>query len=160
MKDKIKELIPYVVIVIAVVLIRTFLVTPIKVNGTSMYDTLKGNEICILNKLGKLDRFDIIVTEYEGERLIKRIIAMPRETIQVENGYIYINDKKIKDEYGYGETDDFSKIELGDDEYFVLGDNRKVSKDSRTIGPVKEKNISGTTNLIIFPFNKIGKIDK
>ena len=110
MKDKIKELVPYILIVIGVVLMRTYIITPIKVNGTSMYDTLKGNEICILNKLGELDRFDIIVTSYEGERLIKRIIGMPGETIEVENGYIYINDKKIKDEYGYGETDDFEKV--------------------------------------------------
>ena len=160
MKEKLRELIPYVLIVVGVVLLRTFIITPIKVNGTSMYDTLKGNEICILNKLGELDRFDIIVTNYEGERLIKRIIAMPGETIQVENGYIYINDKKIKDDYGYGETDDFEKVELANDEYFVLGDNRAISKDSRIIGPVKEKDISGTTNLIIFPLNKIGKIDK
>lgn len=160
MKDKIKELVPYILIVIGVVLLRTYIITPIKVNGTSMYDTLKGNEICILNKLGELDRFDIIVTSYEGERLIKRIIGMPGETIEVENGYIYINDKKIKDEYGYGETSDFEKVKLKDDEYFVLGDNRAVSKDSRMIGPVKESDISGTTNLIIFPLNKIGKIDK
>ena len=126
-----------------------------------MYSTLDDGNILLLEKYDtKYERFDIVVFDLNGERLIKRIIAMPGETIQVENGYIYINDKKIKDEYGYGETDDFSKIELGDDEYFVLGDNRKVSKDSRTIGPVKEKNISGTTNLIIFPFNKVGKIDK
>ena len=91
MKDKIKELVPYILIVIGVVLMRTYIITPIKVNGTSMYDTLKGNEICILNKLGELDRFDIIVTSYEGERLIKRIIGMPGETIEVENGYIYIS---------------------------------------------------------------------
>lgn len=160
MKEKIKELFPYIVIIIGVLLLRTFIATPIKVNGTSMYNTLKGNEICILYKLGKLNRFDIIVTDYQNEKLIKRIIAMPGETIAVEDGYIYINDKKIKDEYGYGTTDDFEKITLKDDEYFVMGDNRKISKDSRTIGPVKKEDISGTTNLVIFPFNKIGKIDK
>lgn len=160
MKEKIKELVPYVLIVIGVLLLRTFIVTPIKVNGSSMYDTLKGNEICILNKLDKIDRFDIIVTDYEGERLIKRVIAMPGETIEVENGFIYINDKKIKDKYGYGETDDFEKVTLEEDEYFVMGDNRKISKDSRIIGPINKEDISGTTNLILYPFNKIGKIDK
>ena len=160
MKEKNKELVPYVVIVIVVVLIRTFIVTPVKVNGSSMYDTLKGNEICILYKLGKIKRFDIIVAEYDNEKLIKRVIGMPGETIEVENGFIYINDKRIKDEYGYGETDDFTKVTLEEDEYFVMGDNRKISKDSRLIGPIKEKNISGTTNLILYPFNKIGKIDK
>lgn len=159
MKEKMKELVPYILIVVGVVLLRTFIVTPIKINGSSMYDTLKGNEICILYKLGKIDRFDIIVTDYEGERLIKRVIAMPGETIEVENGFIYINDKKIKDEYGYGETDDFEKVTLKEDEYFVMGDNRKISKDSRLIGPVNEKDISGTTNLILYPFNKIGSID-
>lgn len=160
MKEKIKELVPYVVIVIVVVLIRTFIVTPVKVNGSSMYDTLKGNEICILYKLGKIERFDIIVTEYDNEKLIKRVIGMPGETIEVESGFIYINDKRIKDEYGYGETDDFAKVTLEEDEYFVMGDNRKISKDSRIIGPIKEKNISGTTKLIIYPINRIGKIDK
>lgn len=160
MKEKMKELVPYILIVVGVVLLRTFIVTPIKINGSSMYDTLKGNEICILYKLGKIDRFDIIVTDYEGERLIKRVIAMPGETVEVENGFIYINDKKIKDEYGYGETDDFEKVTLEEDEYFVMGDNRKISKDSRLIGPIKENDISGTTNLILYPFNKIGKIDK
>lgn len=162
MKDKIKELIPYVVIVVVVVLFRTFIATPIKVNGTSMYNTLKGNEICILNKLAKLDRFDIVVLDYQydNDHLIKRIIGMPGETIEASNGYIYINDRKIVDKYGYGDTDDFEKVTLKSDEYFLMGDNRAVSKDSRIIGPVKEKDIKGTTNLIIFPFNRIGKIDK
>ena len=111
MKEKLKELIPYVLIVIGVVLLRTFIITPIKVNGSSMYDTLKGNEICILNKLGNLDRFDIIVTHYDGERLIKRIIAMPGETIAVENGYIYINDKKIKS---------YAKYNIDVNEYYQI----------------------------------------
>lgn len=159
MKNKLKELIPYVVIIIFVLLIRTYIVTPIKVNGTSMYKTLKGNEICILNKLAKIDRFDIIVTKYEGEKLIKRVIGLPGETVQAENGSIYINDVKLNDEYGYGKTEDFAKVKLEADEYYVLGDNREISKDSRIIGPIKEKKIKGTTNLIIFPFNKIGKIN-
>lgn len=160
MKNKIKEFIPYVIIVVVVVAFRTFIATPIKVNGSSMYDTLKGNEICILNKRGKLDRFDIVVLNYsDKDHLIKRIIAMPGETIEASNGYIYINDKKIKDEYSYGETDNFEKVKLKNDEYFLMGDNRKISKDSRIIGPVKEKDILGTTNFILFPFTKIGKIN-
>lgn len=160
MKEKAKELIPYIIIVIVVLLFRSFIATPVRVNGTSMYDTLKGNELLILNKLGKVDRYKIVVVDYNGEKLIKRVIGLPNETIEAENNSIYINGKKIKDEYGYRKTFDFAKVTLEEDEYFLMGDNREISKDSRIIGPINIKDIKGTTNFILFPFNKIGKIDK
>lgn len=160
MKEKAKELIPYIIIVIVVLLFRSFIATPVRVNGTSMYDTLKGNELLILNKLGKVDRYKVVVVDYNGEKLIKRVIGLPNETIEAENNSIYINGKKIKDEYGYGKTFDFAKVTLEEDEYFLMGDNREISKDSRIIGPINIKDIKGTTNFILFPFNKIGKIDK
>jgi len=153
----IKELIPYIIIVIVVILIRSFIVTPVKVNGASMYPTLDGGEIMILNKLGKIDRYDIVVLRVENDdNVIKRVIGMPGETIKIRNNIIYINDKKIEDKFGYGKTYNVDKITLKDDEYFVLGDNRAISLDSRVFGPVKKNNISGTTNLVIFPLNKIG----
>ena len=158
MKKIIKEIYPYVIIVVAVILFRSFIATPILVKGRSMYDTLKGNEMMILNKLAKIDRYDIVVVDEEDDSdyIIKRVIAMPGETIYCIDNEIYVNDKKIKDEFAYGETEDFEKITLKKDEYFVMGDNRAISKDSRIIGPVKKKDIKGTTKFIIFPFNKIG----
>lgn len=157
MKKFIKELIPYVIIIVSVVLFRTFIATPVMVKGLSMYKTLDGGEMMILNKLSSIDRFDIVViSEPEDDHIIKRIIAMPGETVFCKDNTLYVNGKKIIDKYAYGETDDFSLVKLEKDEYFVLGDNREISKDSRIIGPVKEKDILGTTRFILFPFKKIG----
>lgn len=162
MKEKIiknvKELLPYIIILVIVVLIRTFIATPIKVNGNSMYDTLNGTEFMILNKFAKINRYDIVVVKTDDDELIKRVYGLPGEKISIENNNIYINDKKIEDKYAYGITNDLAPVILGEDEYFVLGDNRVVSLDSRSIGPVKESEIKGTTNFIIYPFNRFGKI--
>ena len=157
MKKILKELYPYVIIVIAVVLFRSFIATPILVKGRSMYETLTGNEMMILNKLAKIDRFDIVVVDNTvDDYIIKRVIALPNETIYCLNNEIYVNDKRIKDTYAYGETEDFDKITLKKDEYFVMGDNREISKDSRIIGPIKKKSIKGTTKFVLWPLNKLG----
>lgn len=158
LKNIIKEIIPYVVILVVVVLIRTYLVTPIMVNGPSMQPTLSGGEVMILNKRGKIDRFDVVVVDIKSEDIIKRVIAMPGETISCENGIVYVNDRRQDEEYSKGVTFDFEKVTLGDDEYFVMGDNREDSLDSRKLGAFKEKQIKGTTKLVLFPFNKFGNI--
>ena len=157
MKKILKELYPYVIIVLIVVLFRSFIATPILVKGRSMYDTLTGNEMMILNKLAKIDRFDIVVVdEPEEDYIIKRVIALPGEMIYCKDNIIYVNDKKINDKFAYGETADFEPIKLKNNEYFVMGDNREISKDSRIIGPVNKKDIKGTTKFVLFPFTKIG----
>jgi signal peptidase I len=158
MKKFVKDLIPYVVIVVVVILIRSFIVTPVRVTGASMAPTLKDGEIMLLYKLSKIERNDIIVidTDSSDGYIIKRVIALPGESIEYKDGNLFINDKKTKDKYGSGETEDIEKIKLKKDEYFVMGDNREWSKDSRIIGPVKEKDIQGETKITIFPVNKIG----
>lgn len=155
-----KELLPYIIILIVVLLVRTFIATPIKVNGNSMYKTLDGSEFMILNKLAKIDRYDIVVVDTKSDELIKRVYGLPGEKISIENNSIYINDKKIEDVYAYGETSNYESITLGSDEYFILGDNRVVSLDSRTIGPVKKSQVKGTTNFILYPFSRFGKVEK
>ncbi len=156
----VKEIYPYVIILIVVLLVRTFIVTPIKVNGSSMYNTLEGNEIMLLWKLGKIERFDIVVAKTPDETLIKRIYAFPGETIECKDGDIFINNEKIDDKYAFGKTDDFAKVTLKEDEYFIMGDNRLVSLDSRKIGPVKRETIEGSANFILFPFSKFGTVKK
>lgn len=156
----IKEVIPYIVIVVVVVLIRTFIITPVRVDGDSMKNTLKNGDILLLYKLSSINRFDIIVLDEEkdNEKIIKRVIGLPGETVAIKKGKIYINDKVIDDDYAYGETTDYNKVTLKDDEYFILGDNRLISKDSRYFGPIKDNEIKGKIVFRLFPFTKIGTV--
>lgn len=156
----IKEVIPYIVIVVVVILIRTFIITPVRVDGDSMKNTLKNGDILLLYKLSSIDRFDIIVLDEEkdNEKIIKRVIGLPGETVAIKKGKIYINDKVIDDDYAYGETSDYNKVTLRDNEYFILGDNRLISKDSRYFGPIKENEIKGKIVFRLFPFTKIGTV--
>jgi len=153
-----KDLAPYVVIIAIVILIRTFLVTPIRVVGPSMIPTLKSGDIMILNKVSKIDRFDIVVinSEKSPEILIKRVIGLPGETVEIKDNKIYINGKVLKDKYGKGKTSNYDLVKVPSDEYFVLGDNRPISADSRLMGTFSKKDIKGTTKLTIFPFKRIG----
>lgn len=142
------------------VLIRTFIITPVRVDGDSMKNTLKNGDILLLYKLSSINRFDIIVLDEEkdNEKIIKRVIGMPGETVAIKKDKIYINDKVIDDEYAYGETSDYNKVTLRDNEYFILGDNRLISKDSRYFGPIKENEIKGKIVFRLFPFTKIGTV--
>lgn len=167
MKNFIKSIIPYVVILIVVVLIRTFIITPIQVDGESMYSTLSDNEILLLKKYDKsYDRFDVIVFDYNGSKLIKRIIGMPGDNVRYKDNKLYINGKYVEEKFLTNNqiTNDFKLKEIGYNKipkgyYFVLGDNRTNSTDSRIIGLVSSDDISGITDLAIFPFNKIGKFN-
>ena len=83
---------------------------------------------------------------------------MPGDKVKIRNNKIYINNKIIEDEYAYGETSDYDEITLGDDEYFVLGDNRLISKDSRYFGAIKKSDIKGKAIFRLFPFTRFGSI--
>lgn len=166
-KNIIKELIPYIVVIIIVVLIRTFIVTPVQVDGASMYPTLKDDEILLLKKYDhSFERFDIIVFNYNGNKLIKRIIGFSGENIEYKDNKLYINGVKVKEKFiSSQKTNDFSLEDIGYDKipegyYFVMGDNRNNSTDSRIIGLVSKDDISGSTDLSLFPFSEAGKIKK
>lgn len=164
-KETKKELIIYGSIILAIILIRTFVITPVRVNGSSMYSTLKDGEIMILNKLDyklhDIERFDIVVVKTDEKKIIKRVIGLPGETLKYEDNTLYINDKKIDEPYLKDATEDFNITSLGydkipDDCYFVLGDNRDNSSDSRIIGPIKKSQITGSASLVLFPFSEAG----
>jgi signal peptidase I len=153
--NKIKELVPYVVITVIVILIRMFIISPVRVEGTSMYPTLSNNEFLLLSKYDQsYERFDIVVLKYKNERLVKRIIGLPGETVEYKNNTLYINGKEVEEPFINVNTDDFKLSELGydkipDNYYFVVGDNRGSSLDSRVIGLINKKDLQGTIKLSI-----------
>ena len=157
-----KENIVFLIILTAIIITRIFFFSPIRVNGTSMYPTLQDKEFMILNKISLkqgINRFDIVVVQENNKYIIKRVIGLPGESVMYKDSKLYINGKVVEDNYSKTTTNDFDNVVLGENEYFVMGDNRAVSSDSRIIGPVNIKNIKGKTNLIIFPFNKMGTVE-
>ena len=160
----IKELLPYIVVVLLAVAIRTFIITPVQVDGSSMYPTLLDNEILLLKKYdNSYERFDIVVFNYNKSRLVKRIIGLPGEYVEYKSNELYIDGEKIDSVKLDAYTYDFNLSELGynkipDDYYLVLGDNRTNSVDSRMIGLVNKKDILGTTNFSLFPIKTFGFI--
>lgn len=167
MKNKVKVLLPYIIIILVVLFVKAFIVTPIKVNGESMYPTLEEGDIMILNKtayyFNKPERFDIVVVNMPDEYLIKRVIGLPGEHIEYKDNTLYVDGKKVKENFKHGVTDDFNIEELGSDTiplntYLVLGDNRENSLDSRELGFIREDQLLGRTSLIILPFNRIGSV--
>ena len=160
-----KELIIYGSIILAIILLRTFIITPVRVNGSSMDYTLEDGEIMLLNKIGykftDINRFDIVVVDTVDSKIIKRVIGLPGETLKYENNTLYINGKEVDEPYLKEKTEDFNLTDLGyeklpQDCYFVMGDNRNNSSDSRIIGCVKKENIEGSASLVIYPFDEIG----
>lgn len=164
-KENFKDLWIYIVIIIVVILLKIFIVAPIKVNGISMIDTLEDKDIMILDKISyrfkDIKRFDIVVVDDKEELIIKRVIGLPGEYIEYKDNKLYVNGKYVKENFNRKEMEDYSIEELGEtkvpeDTYFVLGDNRPNSKDSRIIGFIPKKQILGKTSLTIFPFNRFG----
>lgn len=130
---------------------------PVIVSGHSMDTTLDNGMFgysLIVKDTTEIKRGDIVIVQTDDHYIIKRVIGLPGETIQCFNGDIYINDKKLEEDYTSSDTDDFDAITLGIDEYFVMGDNRSNSKDSRTIGPITKDEI---VSKHIFVLNSIAK---
>ena len=166
-RNIVKESLPYLVIIIIVALIRTFLITPVRVTGRSMYPYLKDGEILILNKrANKYKRNDIVVIDAADTKIIKRVIGLPGENVEYKDCKLYINNEEVEDFVKECITDDFSLerlynyLSIPEGYYFVLGDNRRESSDSRDsrIGLIKENQILGRTSVRIWPLNKFGKL--
>lgn len=156
---------PYLVIIIVVILIRTFIATPVRVNGASMDPTLINGETMILNKLvlrvRGIERWDIVVARADGSNLIKRVVGLPGERIKYVEGILFINGEAKEDPFSLTVTYDFDEIIIGPNEYFLMGDNRSISQDSRNpiIGNVDRRDIRGKTNTVIFPFDRFGRVE-
>ena len=162
----------YIAIIIGLTwLIITFVGQRTRVSGHSMEATLHDGDNLIVDKLSyhfrEPKRFEIIVFPYrhkENTYYIKRIIGLPGETVQVKDGYVYINGEKLDENYGLEVMEDAGiaaePIELGEDEYFVLGDNRNHSSDSRdpSVGILHRDELIGRAWVRIWPLDSIGVI--
>ena len=151
--------------------INAYIIQETIVNGSSMNPTLENSDKVLLDKvlykIGKLRRYDIVVFDYHHSSVyVKRIIGVPGEKITIRKGRVYVNGKILKDDPLLNDKMHYSGIakngvELGEDEYFVLGDNRNNSHDSRyeQVGIVKKSDIIGKVWIRIFPILKFGAVD-
>lgn len=159
-----------VIILLCVIIIPRFVVQRTIVSGSSMENTLISGDNLLVEKLsyrfGLPDRFDVVVFypygKEEGEYYVKRVIALPGETIQIIEDTIYINGEVLEEDYGKDPITEqgiaSEALTLGDDEYFLMGDNREVSFDSRyeAVGPVHKDLIVGKALIRIWPFDSFG----
>lgn len=174
-KGILKELLGWIIYILIIIgltyLIITFVGQRTRVSGHSMEATLHNGDNLIVDKLSyrfrEPERFEIIVFPYRYEEntyYIKRIIGLPGETVQVIDGYVYIDGKQLEESYGLEVMKDpgiaKEPIKLGKDEYFVLGDNRNHSSDSRdsSVGILHRKELMGRAWIRIWPLNRIGVI--
>jgi len=163
----------YIAIIIGLTyLIITYVGQRTMVSGDSMETTLSNGDNLIVDKISYRfrdpERYDIIVFPYKYEEntyYIKRIIGMPGETIQIIDGYVYINGELLESDIYGNEVMEYaslasSPIELGEEEYFVLGDNRNHSSDSRdpSVGVLTREDLIGRAWVRIYPFSEMGVI--
>lgn len=156
-----RELIPYAIIIIVVLFVKNYIIAPVQVRGDSMDSTLQSGDVMLLNRLEfkrhGVKRFDIVVVDDHDTYIIKRIIGLPGDIVEIKDERLIINGEEF-DEYYLDEdthTDDLI-VEVPKGHYYVLGDNREESLDSRILGPIKESQIRGIAKITIFPLNRLG----
>jgi signal peptidase I len=145
-----------------------FLYQPVKVEGTSMMPTLDDQERVFINKfvyrLEPIQRGDVVVFRYPrdtSKSYIKRVIAVPGDRVRIDDGLLYVNDRQITEDYVpsiYEDLRSYAETVVPAHAYFVLGDHRNLSNDSRDFGPVDERFIYGKAVFGYWPFAKLGKL--
>lgn len=174
--------------VLVALVIRSVIFEPVRVDGASMNDTLADGEIMFVTKFdysttwfsfpwqsaedqekaarwtigGNPNRYDVVVCRYPGRgatNFVKRVIGLPGDTIELREGYLYLNGEKVEepyisDEYRTGRLNTFGPYTVPEGKYFVMGDHRNNSNDSRSVGPIDRSMIIGHVRQVVFPFNK------
>ena len=157
-----------VVSVVASALIIIFLYQPVRVEGTSMLPVLEDQDRLFINKLayrvGEIHRGDVVVFLYPHDHeksYIKRVIALPGDTLRIDHGLVYVNGKRVEEAYVPKRfEDDRSQPEMTvpQHEYFVMGDHRSISSDSRDFGPVDRELIYGKAAFVYWPMDQAGVV--
>lgn len=164
-----------VIAIVAVLIIRNFLIQPFLVNGASMEPNFHNNDYLIVDEISyrfkEPQRGEVIVFRYPGDEkyfYIKRIIGLPGEEIEIKNGKVVIYNKEFANGFELDEnylpnstqTSNKEKVKIADNEYFVMGDNRGFSFDSRSWGALKRDEIIGAVRLRLWPLNNVMAFEK
>ena len=156
-------------VLLAVILI-VFIYQPVKVEGTSMMPVLTDQERIFINKFtyrfgaGNIDRGDLVVFFFPLDRsksYIKRVIGIPGDTVQIDKGTVYVNGEPLNEPYvpdEYRDGQSLPAVTVPSDHYFVLGDHRTSSNDSRAWGTVDRKDIYGKAVFVYWPLDKLGRL--
>ncbi|MGL4696454.1 signal peptidase I [Enterococcus larvae] len=165
----IKLLIPSLVLLF---IIRGFILIPVPIDGSSMEKNLSQGDMILMEKYTSIKRFDVIVFQLpDGEIYVKRVLGLPGDSIRYEDDQLYVNGEKTAEPFlknnkskQYDTNPYTTNFELSDlinqdileeDSYFVLGDNRRMSKDSRSFGAVESKYIIGKAVFVYYPLKHI-----
>ena len=149
-----------VAIVIALV-VRTFLFEPVRVDGSSMSATLANGEVMFVTKpeylMGDPQRFDVVICHYPNRgntNFVKRVVGLPGDTVEIKEGYLYVNGEKYEESYITHRPDyQLSAYTVPEGQYFLLGDNRSNSNDSHIIGPIDRDMIKGHVRSVFWPLS-------
>ena len=196
-KTPAREILEWILTILAAVVIalgvRAFIFEPVRVDGSSMDDTLADGEIMFVTKFdfgsvwftfpwqdaetkekapritvgGNPERFDVVICRYPGRgdtNFVKRVVGLPGDTVELCGGYLYVNGERceepyISDAYRSGYLSEMSPYVVPEGEYFVMGDHRNNSNDSRSVGPVSRNMIIGHVRTVLYPFGSIRGIE-
>jgi signal peptidase I len=157
-----------IISVVIAAFIIVFLYQPVRVEGTSMLPMLEDQDRLFINKIayrvGEIHPGDVVVFEYPRDHTksyIKRVVALPGDRIRIDRGTVYVNGKRLPEPYVPGRyADDRSEAELvlPPNEYFVMGDHRSISSDSREFGPVDRDLIYGKAVFVYWPMEQVGVV--
>lgn len=162
-----REMLETIVLALILFLIINTLTARIRVEGSSMLPSLDHNNYVIVNRLayrlGEIERGDVVVFEFphnKNEDYIKRVIALPGETIEISNGFVYINGQPIEEPYIKAPLDrDYPAVNVPPEMVYVMGDNRNDSSDSRRWGSLSVGDIIGKAIFVYWPFSDFGVVE-
>ena len=148
--------------------IIVFLYQPVRVEGTSMLPVLEDQDRLFVNKIayrvGEIHAGDVVVFQYPRDReksYIKRVIALPGDRLRIDQGQVFVNGKAIEEKYvppRYADDKSVAEMVLPANQYYVLGDHRSISSDSREFGPVDRELIYGKAVFVYWPMEQVGVV--
>ena len=160
-QEIIEWVVTLVVALVIAVVVRTYLFEPVRVDGNSMYPTLKHGEIMVVSKMayqfnGEPELFDVVICHYPGRgntNFVKRVVGLPGDTVEVKDGHLIVNGVIFAEKFLHERpVENYGPITVPEGQYFVMGDNRNNSNDSRRaeVGPLERENIIGKVTAVLW----------